>query len=102
VPEASEGAARAVPSAATKLALVDALAAWLVAVLGGGKLTSACRPPPRCGRMVRVASWAWAMAWTMDSPRPSSSPWPARSEPLEGPQQPVDGGGRDDGPGVDD
>jgi hypothetical protein len=32
-----EGAARDVPSAATKLALVDALAAWLVAVLGGGE-----------------------------------------------------------------
>src|SRR5215468_5603312 len=55
---------------------------WLPeAVPGCGKLTSACRPPPGCGRMVRAAPCAWAMAWTMDSPRPRPSLWLVRSVP---------------------
>ena len=60
------------------------------------------RPPPGRGCAVMVAPWAVAMALTMDRPRP----WPrvaaggARAEPLEGLEQAVDLGGRDDLPGV--
>src|SRR5262249_47086780 len=46
-----------------------------------GKLTVMSRPPPGWARAVRVASWAVAMAWTMDRPRPRPSAFCAESVP---------------------
>jgi hypothetical protein len=46
-----------------------------------GKVTVMVRPPSGLALVVMVASWAVAMARTMDSPRPSPSLRPVRAVP---------------------
>ena len=48
---------------------------------GGRKPTSICRPPSGLARVMTVAPWASAIAWTIESPRPWPSPWLVRSVP---------------------
>jgi hypothetical protein len=68
-----------------------------------GKLTSILSPPCGWGAAVTVAPWASPIALTMARPRPvPSGAARVRGEPLEGPEEEVDVGGRDRRAGVGD